>query len=171
MTSIASETTRFAPSPTGRLHIGHAYAALFATQQARGGPFLLRIEDLDRGRCERARIVGRRHAPLVESYRMDDAEVALVTLGSMTGAQIDKFDKRIVLLVVGSVALYGFLLPRLGLFLALFILVIVSSLASHEFGWKAALANAVFLIIFVYLAFIKGLGLIFPLWPSFPFFI
>lgn len=51
MTSIAPETTRFAPSPTGRLHIGHAYAALFATQQARGGPFLLRIEDLDRGRC------------------------------------------------------------------------------------------------------------------------
>ena len=51
MTSIASETTRFAPSPTGRLHIGHAYAALFAAQQARGGPFLLRIEDLDGGRC------------------------------------------------------------------------------------------------------------------------
>jgi len=51
MTSIAPETTRFAPSPTGRLHIGHAYAALFAVQQARGGSFLLRIEDLDRGRC------------------------------------------------------------------------------------------------------------------------
>ncbi|MEM6492091.1 MAG: glutamate--tRNA ligase family protein, partial [Pseudomonadota bacterium] len=41
-------TTRFAPSPTGRLHLGHAYAALFAA--AAGDRFLLRIEDLDAGR-------------------------------------------------------------------------------------------------------------------------
>lgn len=40
-----------------------------------------------------ARVVGRRHAPLVESYRMDDAEVALVTLGSMTGAAKDAVDE------------------------------------------------------------------------------
>ena len=45
--------TRFAPSPTGRLHLGHAYSALFAWNEARaaGGRFLLRIEDIDRGRC------------------------------------------------------------------------------------------------------------------------
>jgi pyruvate ferredoxin oxidoreductase alpha subunit/phenylglyoxylate dehydrogenase alpha subunit len=42
---------------------------------------------------EWARIVGRRHAPLAESYRMDDAEVALVTLGSMTGAGKDAVDE------------------------------------------------------------------------------
>lgn len=41
--------TRFAPSPTGRLHLGHAYAALFAA--AHGERFLLRIEDIDRARC------------------------------------------------------------------------------------------------------------------------
>jgi pyruvate ferredoxin oxidoreductase alpha subunit/phenylglyoxylate dehydrogenase alpha subunit len=40
-----------------------------------------------------ARIVGRRHAPLVEAYRMDDADVALVTLGSMTGAGKDAVDE------------------------------------------------------------------------------
>jgi len=40
-----------------------------------------------------ARVVGRRHAPLVESYRMDDAEIALVTLGSMTGAGKDAVDE------------------------------------------------------------------------------
>jgi glutamyl-Q tRNA(Asp) synthetase len=41
--------TRFAPSPTGHLHLGHAYAALFAREMARaaGGRFLLRMEDLD----------------------------------------------------------------------------------------------------------------------------
>ena len=43
--------TRFAPSPTGRLHLGHAYAALFAAREARGGRFLLRIEDIDATRC------------------------------------------------------------------------------------------------------------------------
>ena len=44
--------TRFAPSPTGPLHLGHAYAALIAHDMARaaGGRFLLRIEDIDRAR-------------------------------------------------------------------------------------------------------------------------
>ena len=48
-----SIVTRFAPSPTGYLHLGHAYAALFAWQQARdaGGRFLLRLEDIDPARC------------------------------------------------------------------------------------------------------------------------
>jgi glutamyl-Q tRNA(Asp) synthetase len=46
-------TTRFAPSPTGLLHIGHAYSALIAWRRAReaGGRFLLRLEDIDPGRC------------------------------------------------------------------------------------------------------------------------
>jgi glutamyl-Q tRNA(Asp) synthetase len=45
--------TRFAPSPTGRLHLGHAYSALFAWHRAMtsGGIFRLRIEDIDSARC------------------------------------------------------------------------------------------------------------------------
>ncbi|WP_374274720.1 tRNA glutamyl-Q(34) synthetase GluQRS [Brevundimonas sp.] len=45
--------TRFAPSPTGRLHKGHAFSALTAWKAAReaGGRFLLRIEDIDPIRC------------------------------------------------------------------------------------------------------------------------
>ena len=48
--------TRFAPSPTGRLHRGHAFAALTAWRAARevGGRFLLRIEDIDPIRCKPA---------------------------------------------------------------------------------------------------------------------
>jgi len=48
--------TRFAPSPTGYLHLGHAHAALFAWNAARaaGGRFLLRIEDIDGARCRPA---------------------------------------------------------------------------------------------------------------------
>ena len=43
---------RFAPSPTGPLHLGHAYSAMLAHDAARaaGGAFLLRIEDIDRAR-------------------------------------------------------------------------------------------------------------------------
>ncbi|USG61035.1 tRNA glutamyl-Q(34) synthetase GluQRS [Sneathiella marina] len=45
--------TRFAPSPTGHLHLGHVYSASLAMQAARdtGGLFLLRMEDIDAGRC------------------------------------------------------------------------------------------------------------------------
>lgn len=48
--------TRFAPSPTGYLHRGHAFSALTAFEAARaaGGRFLLRIEDIDRTRCRAA---------------------------------------------------------------------------------------------------------------------
>lgn len=46
--------TRFAPSPTGPLHLGHAYSAILAHDMARaeGGQFLLRIEDIDRQRSK-----------------------------------------------------------------------------------------------------------------------
>ncbi len=46
--------TRFAPSPTGLLHLGHAFSALSAWDMAAaaGGRFLLRIEDIDQPRCK-----------------------------------------------------------------------------------------------------------------------
>ncbi len=43
--------TRFAPSPTGYLHLGHAFSALTAFAASTGGRFLLRIEDTDHTRC------------------------------------------------------------------------------------------------------------------------
>ena len=45
--------TRFAPSPTGHLHKGHAFSALtaYAAARAAGGRFVLRIEDIDATRC------------------------------------------------------------------------------------------------------------------------
>lgn len=53
---MAGLITRFAPSPTGPLHLGHAFSALTAWDLARdaGGTFLLRIEDIDRARCKPA---------------------------------------------------------------------------------------------------------------------
>ncbi len=52
---MPSEIARFAPSPSGLLHLGHAYAAYFAKVAAgESGSFLLRIEDLDGGRARPA---------------------------------------------------------------------------------------------------------------------
>src|SRR3954468_11672693 len=52
--------SRFAPSPTGRLHLGHAYSALRAHDfaRSRGGRFLLRIEDIDAGRSRPEHVDG-----------------------------------------------------------------------------------------------------------------
>ncbi len=52
--------TRFAPSPTGRLHLGHAFSAVTGHARARSGrgKFLLRIEDLDQSRCRPEFVAG-----------------------------------------------------------------------------------------------------------------
>lgn len=56
---MTADVTRFAPSPTGRLHLGHALAALFAAREAgTGGRFLVRIEDIDAGRCREELVAG-----------------------------------------------------------------------------------------------------------------
>jgi len=82
-------TTRFAPSPSGRLHLGHAYSA--ALGRARGKQFRLRIEDLDRGRCRPEFVAGIIEdldwlglpvdgAPLVQSERTQCYAAALERL-------------------------------------------------------------------------------------------
>lgn len=79
-------TARFAPSPSGRLHLGHAYSA--AIGRASGDRFLLRIEDLDPGRCRPEFVAGITQdlawlgitidgPPLVQSQRIDHYQAAL----------------------------------------------------------------------------------------------
>jgi glutamyl-Q tRNA(Asp) synthetase len=57
---LSEVVSRFAPSPTGRLHLGHAWSALLAHDFARerGGRFLLRIEDIDPGRTRPEHVDG-----------------------------------------------------------------------------------------------------------------
>ncbi len=88
--------TRFAPSPTGYLHKGHAFSALtaFAAAREAGGRFLLRIEDIDTTRC-RPQFEAAIHEDLVwlglewetpvrrQSEHMADYEAALERLRAM----------------------------------------------------------------------------------------
>ena len=89
-------TTRFAPSPTGHLHLGHAFSALKAYHYAKraSGRFILRIEDIDQGRCrpEFAQAIYEDLAWLgldwetpvrVQSQHMDDYHAALDRLRAM----------------------------------------------------------------------------------------
>ena len=87
--------TRFAPSPSGRLHLGHAFSAAIGRARARagGGQFRLRIEDLDQTRCKPEFVDGIAedlrwlgldwHEPvLVQSRRTQAYEAALELLKS-----------------------------------------------------------------------------------------
>lgn len=69
--------------------------------------------------------------------------------------------------ILGAVVLFGLLLQAMGLVVSLVVLILVSSMASHEFRWKGALLNTVFLILFSTGVFIYGISLQIPLWPRF----
>ncbi|MGV3659598.1 MAG: tRNA glutamyl-Q(34) synthetase GluQRS [Prosthecobacter sp.] len=78
------EVTRFAPSPTGWLHLGHAYAALFAHEAAagQGGRFLIRIEDID----------GTRARPVYEEAIFEDLAWLGLAWEQPVRRQSDHFD-------------------------------------------------------------------------------
>lgn len=90
-----------------------------------------------------------------------------LTIETEDGEPIGKIAWRPLLVILGTIAVFGFILPRLGMAISLPLLVIVSSLASDEFTWRAAIINAVVLTVFSWAIFIKGLGLTIPLWPTF----
>ncbi|MDZ5457321.1 tripartite tricarboxylate transporter TctB family protein [Azohydromonas lata] len=90
-----------------------------------------------------------------------------LTKDTEDGEPIGAFSWRPLLIIIGSVALFGVLLPRLGMFISLPILVVMSASASDEFKLKEALLNAVILTVGSWAIFIYGLNLTIPLWPTF----
>ncbi len=96
---------------------------------------------------------------------------AMVLYGALTkdtpdGDPVGAFAWRPLVIILASVALFGFLLPRLGMFITLPLLVILSALASEEFTLKGAALNAAVLTAFSWAIFSWGLGLTIPLWPT-----
>jgi hypothetical protein len=90
-----------------------------------------------------------------------------LTLEVEGGDKIGPWAWKPLLMITGTVAIFGWTLPHLGMIVSLPILVCVAALAGDEFHWKDALINAVLLTIGSWVIFIYGLKLTIPLWPAF----
>lgn len=90
-----------------------------------------------------------------------------LTIESEGGDKIGPVAWKPLGIVLGSVAIFGFLLPWLGMILTLPVLIVMAAMAGDEFHLGEALINAAVLTVGSWLVFIKGLGLVIPLWPSF----
>ncbi|MFY9509450.1 MAG: tripartite tricarboxylate transporter TctB family protein [Rubrivivax sp.] len=97
---------------------------------------------------------------------------AMVLFKSLTlevegGDKIGKWAFKPLLIICGAVAVFGWALPHLGMWIALPLLIVGSAAAGDEFHWKDALINAVLLTLGSWVIFIYGLKLTIPLLPSF----
>ncbi len=90
-----------------------------------------------------------------------------LTIETEDGEPVGQIAWKPLIVILVSVALFGALLPRLGLFITLPILVLMASWASDEFSLKGTIVSAIFLDVFSWAIFIKGLGLTIPLLPTF----
>jgi hypothetical protein len=88
-----------------------------------------------------------------------------LTIETEGGDPIGAFAWKPLVMIVASVAVFGWALPLLGMFVALSILVVVSALGGDEFHWRDALVNAIVLAAGSWVIFIWGLKLTIPLWP------
>jgi len=96
---------------------------------------------------------------------------ALVLWGSLSRNveedQLARWDLKILLWILGAVVLFGLMLKPLGMVLSVIVLVLVSSMASHEFNWKGAILNSIVLVVISVGAFVYGIDLQMPVWPAF----
>ena len=90
-----------------------------------------------------------------------------LTIETEGGDPIGGIAWRPLTIIIGSLVLFGFLLPWLGMAISLPLLVVTSALAGDEFHWGEALLNAAILTVGSWAIFIWGLNLVIPLWPTF----
>src|SRR5262245_59762947 len=101
--------------------------------------------------------------------------ILLIVLGAalavralrLDGTKITLESPRPLIIVIGSVVLFGLTAPTLGLVISSILLILISSAASTEFRWKEALVSGVILAALSVAGFIWGLGLQFSVWPTF----
>ena len=96
---------------------------------------------------------------------------ALIVLNSMRKSaektEIAKLDFKILAIICVSVLAFAVMLRPLGLLLSIMAVVLISSTAGHDHNWKTTIINAVCLTVMCWAAFVKGLKLVFPIWPAF----
>jgi hypothetical protein len=90
-----------------------------------------------------------------------------LTIDTDDGEPVGAFAWKPLSIIIGSIVLFGFLLPWLGMFIALPLLVFTSAMAGDEFHWGEAIVNAAILTVGSWAIFIYGLNLTIPLLPAF----
>lgn len=101
--------------------------------------------------------------------------ILLIVLGAIialrgvriNGEAIPAWKWRPLLVVLGSVVMFGAIVPTLGVLISTVLLIVAASAASHEFRPKEALIIGVGLAVLSVGVFIIGLKLILPIWPTF----
>lgn len=93
--------------------------------------------------------------------------VKALTFESAGGDKIGPWAWKPLLMISGTVAVFGWMLPHMGLVIALPTLVVIAALAGDEFRWGDALINSVVLTVGSWFIFVWGLKLTIPLWPPF----
>ncbi|HEY7902007.1 MAG TPA: tripartite tricarboxylate transporter TctB family protein [Casimicrobiaceae bacterium] len=83
----------------------------------------------------------------------------------VTGSPLAAFKARPIVFVLGTVVVFGLAIPYSGVVLGTVLLIFVTSIASHEFRWREALASGILLACAAVLVFIIGLKLQLPVWP------
>lgn len=90
-----------------------------------------------------------------------------LAIESPGGDKVGAFAWKPLFVIVAAIAVFGLLLERVGIVIAIPILILMVSFAGDEFRWKTVLISAVVLTFFSWLVFIAGLKLTIPLWPWF----
>ncbi len=90
-----------------------------------------------------------------------------LTIETEGGDPVGDIAWRPLLVIVASIAVFGWTLPLLGMLAAVPILIIMVSFAGDEFKWTGVVINSVVLTAFAWFVFVWGLKLTIPLLPSF----
>lgn len=102
--------------------------------------------------------------------------ILLIVLGGIValralyvpGARVPRFHWRPIVIVLGSVVLFGAIVQPLGVAVSTVILVVVASAASREFRAREALVSGIVLAALAVGVFVVGLSLQLPIWPGQP---
>jgi hypothetical protein len=90
-----------------------------------------------------------------------------LTIETEGGDPVGSIAWKPLIVIVVSIAVFGFALPKLGMFATIPLLIIMVSFAGDEFGWKGVLLNCIVLTAGSWVIFIWGLNLTIPLKPVF----
>lgn len=132
-----------------------------------GGGFAFAASRYDMGTLD---YMGPGYFPFALGVLLAGLGLVIVARAAFAGGPIVRlqpWNLRSLAWMVGSVLVFGATLRPLGLVLSLVLLVILASLASREFSWKATLANAAAMVVINVGGFAYGLSLPLPLLPQF----